>query len=280
MKWQNSFLLDAQYCWLMVKTATYYRPNRWAISPLRAGFGAILNSTLNVLEFQHRYNKNENILIRVPELQKQFVIKKPESRCILRNNVEKQIKREKFSSASNAHNIGDTDLLKLKNQIFNQHFKFKHHEKLLDLCEELLTAKTLGVHLRGTDKGGEIPPPPITRVIENIKAMIDKHSIERIFLATDDSFYLDLLIEEFGDLISTVPEHIISTNGLPIHLRFLRGEINAQVIEDMFLLSKCKYFLYSMSNVSYFALVLGINNFEEFAYIGAESHVKKTTERK
>ena len=123
---------------------------------------------------------------------------------------------------------------------------------------------TLGIQIRGTDKKNELPELEI----EKIFSLIDQFDKQKIFLATDDKKYLDLILNRYGDRIIYDSSLQISSNSQSLHHNCTdRFKINEEVLSSVYLLSKCKYFLYSFSNVSLLALIMGAQNFKFIDYL-------------
>ena len=77
--------------------------------------------------------------------------------------------------------------------------------------------KVLGVLLRGTDYtvanfAGSYHPAPIDECIRFISETFDKYAYDKIFVATEDSNYLERMIEAFPDKILAVSQerHTVS----------------------------------------------------------------------
>lgn len=253
--------------------ATFYGSRATSLSPRKAGFGAILNSAINALEFQVHVLRSHNVQVKVREISQQFIVRNSHKDASSRQDLEKVIQDAEYSSPSNAHAINEIEHLKRKSEIFHYFFKFRNLEELEELRREFITDRTLGVHLRGTDKNGEVAPPSPELILRNIREIVEVGQITNIFLATDDIKYRNLLQNEFGDLIRTLPSHEISKNGKPIHFRVFRRKLNREVLEDIYLLSHCPYLIYSYSNVSYLSLVIGISRFKLICYSGAQNLV-------
>jgi hypothetical protein len=129
------------------------------------------------------------------------------------------------------------------------------------LTAEYIDNATLGVHLRGTDKLTEIENISINTIIQTIDKLLNMNEISKIYLATDDSRYRTQLQVQYGKRIIFNPENIVSHNQRPIHFAKNRSIIDWQALSDAYLLSKCKYFAYSFSNLSHLALTFGAPSF-------------------
>ena len=123
---------------------------------------------------------------------------------------------------------------------------------------------TLGIQIRGTDKKQELPEIQIQSIFDSIDK-VDKH---KIFVATDDKYYLDGLLNRYGERIVYDNSLQISSGSESIHHNCLnRSHINEEVLSSVYLLSNCSHFLYSFSNVSLLSLIMGVNNFQFVDYL-------------
>jgi hypothetical protein len=65
-----------------------------------------------------------------------------------------------------------------------------------------------------------------------------------------------------------IPLFKISSDSQALHHNCVdRFMINEEVLSSVYILSKCKYFFYSFSNVSLLALIMGVNNFKFIDYL-------------
>ena len=128
-----------------------------------------------------------------------------------------------------------------------------------------ITNKTLGVQIRGTDKKVEVPEPDIDNIIKKIDEYFEVTDVQNIFLATDDVKYLNPIRERYGNLVLYDESIHISTDSNPLHNLPNRDIINEEVLSSVFILSRCSHFLYSFSNVSLLALIMGVNNYQTIA---------------
>ena len=168
-------------------------------------------------------------------------------------------------SEYNAHTIANLENLKLKNKVFNLILRIKP-DKIKKFEEKItqlnITDKTLGVQIRGTDKKSEIPEPSIDNIIKKIDDYLETTDVQNIFLATDDIKYLNLFKEKYNNLLSYDQSLLISFDDTPLHNLPDRNRVNEEVLSSVFILSRCSHFLYSFSNVSLLALIMGANNFK------------------
>jgi hypothetical protein len=169
-------------------------------------------------------------------------------------------KNQTRHNTHNAHTLADKNDLNLRNEILNKILSPKPF--LIEEINNLLTTlkiddKTLGLQIRGTDKTSEIPRIPDNIIIESITKTLNENQLNKIFLSTDDNYYLELIKNSFKEILVYNENNIISHDGNPLHFSNDRKKINKDVLLDVYLLSNCEYFLYCYSNVSYLALTLG-----------------------
>jgi hypothetical protein len=181
--------------------------------------------------------------------------------------LEKFFSNKIYQNEYNAHTPANIDNLKIKNKVYNNILrvkeeylqKFKTKEKELGIDEN-----TLGIQIRGTDKKQELPEIKIESIIK----LIEQTKIEKIFVSTDDKNYLDPLLDRYGNRIIYDKSITISCDSQSLHHNCSnRSQINEEVLSSVYLLSKCNYFLYSFSNVSLLALIMGVNNFKFIDYL-------------
>lgn len=143
--------------------------------------------------------------------------------------------------------------IKIKEHILNEIGKFyEHHMK---------DKHVIGIHIRGTDKGSAKATAKTMKVIEPISYIkeIDKYSMNypnsKIFVATDQEQYLELLKENYGTRIISYPA-IRSTSKLaPFQIKDLNNYRKGKdVLIECLLLSKCQFFLKCTSTVGEAAL--------------------------
>ncbi len=233
------------------------------MSKRKAGFGAILNNTINVCKYHYENFKNDDILIENDEILDIFETKKIDDVSEYIYDLEKFYDISGYPNPSNAHVLCDVELVKEKNKIFNMLLKIKNIEYFELEKKKYINDKTLSIHIRGTDKNSEIPTPNLETIYLKIEKMLSTNIIDNIFLATDDIFYLNNIISKFGNIVRHRNDKTISLDGKPIHFIENRTKINKEMLIDAYLLSNSNYFLYCYSNVSYLALTMGINNFKK-----------------
>ena len=181
--------------------------------------------------------------------------------------LERYFSNQIYEFQYNAHTPANLDNLKIKNKVYNQILKIKgeyidkFNRKKLELG---IDEDTLGIQIRGTDKKQELPEIQIESIFDSI----DKVNKQKIFVSTDDKYYLDGLLNRYGERIVYDNSLQISSGSESIHHNCLnRSQINEEVLSSVYLLSECSHFLYSFSNVSLLALITGVNNFKFVDYL-------------
>lgn len=181
--------------------------------------------------------------------------------------LEKFFSNQIYQGQYNAHTPANIDNLKLKNKVYTSILKIRDqylqtfNQKKIDLG---IDENTLGVQIRGTDKKEELPEIRC----ESIFSLIDGVDKEKIFVATDDQYYLDQLLNRYGNRVIYDDTLHISSGSKSIHHNCSdRARINEEVLSSVYLLSECPYFLYSFSNVSLLALIMGVHNFKSIDYL-------------
>ncbi len=121
--------------------------------------------------------------------------------------------------------------------------------------------KTLGIHMRGSDKGSAHARPELMRIVKPseyfpaIDAYISKHDSCRIFVATDQQQFLEQMVERYGDRI--VSRRATRTTGHrnPFEKKTASGaQLGEEVLIDCLLLSRCSFLLKCTSAVGEFAM--------------------------
>jgi hypothetical protein len=235
------------------------------------GFCSIVCEIISIaLEHYAEYN-NFNVIIDEPQTLQFF--------DFIHNYYDKEYYDagpwylEKFFSNNrkygkyNPHELANLSDLKMRNKILNSILKIKKEyiEQFEEVYSQLgINNKTLGIQIRGTDKKNELPEINVYTVIKIIDEYLNSGQVNNIFLCTDDKKYLDVLLDKYGEIIIYDKTLTISNNSQSLHHHTSnRTKINQEVLSSVYLLSKCNYFLYSFSNVSFLALIMGIYNFKK-----------------
>ncbi len=140
------------------------------------------------------------------------------------------------------------------NEIIRKYIFLKPHiqNKIDDFYETNFQGSyVIGVHYRGTDKCLEADIVPYKDVYERLQPIIKEQRNYKIFVATDDSYFLTYMHAHFPGCIIEI-DAIRSDEGMAIHfteqnLNYKKGE---DAIIDCVLLSKCDLLLKMASNLS------------------------------
>lgn len=235
------------------------------------GFCSIVCEIISIsLEHYSEYN-NYNIIVDDPQILQFFdqITLNYDKKYYDAGSwyLEKYFANTRKYGEYNAHSLPNIDDLKLRNKVFNSILKIK--DQYANQFEELYSRfkidnKTLGIQIRGTDKKNEIIEIDVNNVIRLIDQYLNFGLVNKIFLCTDDKRYLDILNDRYGELIIYDNTLEISDNLQSLHHHTSnRTKINWEVLSSVYLLSKCNYFLYSFSNVSFLALIMGVYNFKK-----------------
>lgn len=228
------------------------------------GYTAIINQTIDIaIDHFSRYENTELIISDEQILEYFDPINIVGEADYNASNVflENFFKHQTRHNNHNAHTLADKNDLGLRYEILNKILLLKSflNDEINDLLNTLgIDDKTLGLQIRGTDKNQEIPRIPDDVIIESIRKTLGQFHLNKIFLSTDDNYYLELIRNNFKEIkIIYNDNNLISYDGNPLHFSNDRKKINKDVLLDVYLLSNCQYFLYCYSNVSYLALTLG-----------------------
>lgn len=126
----------------------------------------------------------------------------------------------------------------------------------------------LGVHWRGTDKiippPGHRPTPPLSSLLDAIRATADELHPQLIFLASDESGIREQLEEALPiPVVSAASFRLAAGDRRGVHLAVVRHArpnhrylLGLEVLRDAWLLSKCDGLVHGHSNVINAALLL------------------------
>lgn len=248
---------------------SFFRSDFPTMRPSCAGFGAIFNNTLNICEYHYNKYNNLDFLVQVDEINDLFYT--PLNRFDISEytiNIESEFMNDIFSRTydvkSNAHMVCNEKIIKKKNEIYNKFFSLRNESFYENILNNYINENTLSIHLRGTDKSSEVGELNLENIKRHINKMTSENDIKRIFISTDDMKYIDFINDNFSNYEIVYTEKNISKDGIPIHFDLSnRKKLNQELMIDVYLLSKSKYFLYCFSNVSYLALIMGIHNFNK-----------------
>lgn len=140
--------------------------------------------------------------------------------------------------------------------LISRHVRLRPH--LADKLETFVAshfaeAYPIGVHYRGTDKHEEAPPVAYEEVAAAVRTAAAAAGADpwRVFVATDDRRFLDVMIQHFPDQLLYRPM-FRSCDGRPIDVtnddsNYQKGE---DAVLDCLLLSRTKFLIRTASNLS------------------------------
>lgn len=150
------------------------------------------------------------------------------------------------------------------NQLFNKYVKIKPVvQKKIDKFYNRYMArkKTIGIHIRGTDKKIEEKIVEPKEMIKEAIKHADKNT--QFLISTDEQKILDEMIKLLKGRKVIYYKCNRSLDGEPLHIPTKKNLFIAQngedVLVEMTLLSKCDVFLHTLSNVSSIPLYLNCN---------------------
>lgn len=161
------------------------------------------------------------------------------------------------------------------------HIDFSNEVKSIIFRENsrIHTEDCLGLYIRGTDyvklkPSGEYVQPPIQDVIEKVREFDIKHGEKNIFLVTEDYDYYENIKSAFSDRVKLVSfdsfiknytgDTFLSKSGFLSEDRKARG---MDYLVKIALLSKCRYFIGSITMGSIAAYAMNGGKYEDsFAF--------------
>lgn len=235
------------------------------------GFCSIINQVIDIAILHNRLYGDYNVDIEDPQILALFNIKynKP---YIESYDVGVQFLDEFFNgnidNTYNAHTIPNRENLLTKNKTLNSILELKSDIEIefqKRLKELLKGQEFLGLQLRGTDKKVEIPETSDKKILKGIDDALSESKLEKIFLATDDIKYVNLITNTYGnEMVVINTSNTFSIDFNPIHTTEKREIINLDVLRDVYFLKNSSYICYTYSNVGYLAMIMGVNKIKDF----------------
>src|SRR5688572_8248027 len=98
------------------------------------------------------------------------------------------------------------------------------------------------VHFLGSDKFLDAAPVQMKTVLDVVETNLRDSQLERLFVATDGSHFLDPCHARFGSSVFAIPLQAVATpSGTPAHFTNVSGDIEAsEALETMLVLSRAK----------------------------------------
>lgn len=160
-------------------------------------------------------------------------------------------KGEKYP-VGNDHLYGQEFRTYVKEKIID---RFIHLKKpILDKIEAfyqkyMAGKKTIGIHLRGSFLGNEVPAVPLSEILREANLQADETT--QFFIATDQIPLLEEAKKWLnGKVIFFESDRFNNTTSPIAGGQKLDPILGENVIVEMFLLSRCDYFIHTISNVS------------------------------
>ena len=130
--------------------------------------------------------------------------------------------------------------------------------------------KILGVSIRGTDYvvnkyPGHYIPPTIFELISQIDIFLEKYNPSRIFASTEDTEYLKLLIEKYGERLIHLEKDRYSPGEIPMYkIEENKNYKNGlDYLTEIWLLSQCDFIIGSPNGGFNGAFILKENSFND-----------------
>jgi len=234
------------------------------------GFCSIINQVIDIATLHNKTHGDFNVIVEDPQILKLFNnLNSPIGETyeagvlFLENFFNGQI-----DNSFNAHTIPNYDSLKTKNNVLNKILKIK--PEILEIFDKELrllfnNEEYLGVQVRGTDKKNEIKEIPYGKIIEGIDAALNETNLKKLFLATDDIKYVNLIKTKYGnDMVIINESNTFSFDSKPIHFTNDRNKSNLEVLKDVYFLKNSSYLCYTYSNVGYLAMIMGFDKIKGF----------------
>ena len=134
------------------------------------------------------------------------------------------------------------------NNLIKKYITIKSHIlwKIINFYVSFMEGKkTVGIHIRGTDKHSEAPPIDISKFIE----IANKYSDHQFLVASDEYAIIDKLKKELKGNVIYYDAFRSNQTGA-IHKINPCEQIGQEVLIEVLLLSYCDIFIHSISNVS------------------------------
>ncbi len=143
-------------------------------------------------------------------------------------------------------------------QLISQYIRIKPvvRAKIDNFYQEYMAGKrTIGIHLRGTDKFTEVKQVAIERIVEAARAQADENT--QFFVASDEQRLLDQAIELLRGYKVIFYDCYRSNNDKPLHIKRIKpsfAQLGEDVLVEASLLARCDLLVHTLSNVSAGAL--------------------------
>jgi hypothetical protein len=228
-----------------------------------AGIFAILNELVFCALSEIEWGEGLSC-IHSPSIERVATVNQDSEDCSGLSDVREYNLLHGHVDPNGAHQIAVRLNLKAKKRALESVLELRDFDALTRSAMEVIAPRTLGLHLRGTDKRSEVIPPSTRALKQAIDSFILEHRVTSIFLSTDDSKYLRFVEKNWPALMVPREYPLSRTNRKPLHLNLENDDLVAEsdhgAMKDAVALASCDFFLYSASNLSHFALTLGADS--------------------
>ncbi len=143
-----------------------------------------------------------------------------------------------------------------------------------ELAAQLKITDCIGLHIRGTDMQctqGHPKPETLEKTFRRIEKLRQRHGFTHLFLCTDEDSICSAVKDHFAGTLTVLSSSAYRSSGgqQGLHLEdnpsverpFHKYRLGLEVLQDVYLLSKCKALVCGRSNVAYAAIVLNNNHY-------------------
>lgn len=142
-----------------------------------------------------------------------------------------------------------------QNKLIKKYIKIKPQvlEKVDQFYQKHLSGKkTIGIHIRGTDKSTEVNPVRMETFVEAAHELAQRYPDCQFYVATDETAILEEAQKVLKGKVIAYDSYR-SSNGKPIHLgasEISKAQLGEEVLIEALLLAKCDGFVHTVTNVS------------------------------
>lgn len=135
-------------------------------------------------------------------------------------------------------------------------------DRVINTYWKQFSKKTLGVHVRGTDRQTDYPLIPLPVYAKHISTYLEKNNCDTIFIATDSEESLNYILKAFPDIkiiyINATRTSSYNSRVGP-HDMFNSVDLAKEALIDSILLSQCTHLIKNFSNLSLFSWYNNLN---------------------
>jgi len=141
-------------------------------------------------------------------------------------------------------------------QLFFAYYRPAQHivREVDAVCERLgISAFTLGVHFRGTDKTLEAVPVSWKDFCRHVETTLAENPcLNHVFISSDEQAFVDYFVAwPFSKPVSVAPARLLANGATPVHFSGFPGlEVGREALVSSLLLSRCGYLVKTPSYLS------------------------------